>query len=366
MNTNFTKQSIYIKNPKRVNQEINDIINFTVWSLGKSQLCVNLYISGSLARQEPTVRIVDGEERLNSDLDFVIVHKENRENQNVIFDIVWKIKNQYKDYDCSFVVLNEEQLLKVNSLFARDLSLGMRNPLYKSFEEQKLEEVIITEKNYLESVITQMCCYLLNPDLTMSQSENKYFKNSDYHYTKLVMECIRAIHYKNVNVIGYNTLFNATCKSLDEKEIKSCIKARELSDITYMPVVDINELLEETFAVLFKEQNYISLIINELIFSETNDIILFQYAMIIFWKSWSEARYFKDTLVILKKIGFVVPFVNEISEIFEIYLSTKNNLTKEKVILSIRKIRNLYVELLHQQNTKETFFIDRILQNRIK
>ena len=74
---NFTQRSIFIKNRKKINQEINRIIEFVVESFEKSKLYVNLYISGSLARQEPTVKIINKEEKLNSDLDFVLIHKEN-------------------------------------------------------------------------------------------------------------------------------------------------------------------------------------------------------------------------------------------------------------------------------------------------
>ena len=363
---NFTQRSIFIKNPQKINQEINRIIEFAVESFEESKLYVNLYISGSLARQEPTVKIINKEEKLNSDLDFVLIHKENTEKQKEIFDIVEKIKKQYKDYDCSFVLLCQDQLPKVNSLFARDLKLGMKNPIYKSFEEQQKIRVEITEKNYFESLITQMCCYLLNPDFTMSKNENKYFKNSDYHYMKLTMECIRAIHYNAPNVLGYNTLFGLRCKTLNEKENNSCIKARELSNRTYMPDIDINILLDEAFTVLFHEKNYIHLIVNELVSSDTSDIILFQYAMLLFWKGLSEDRYLHDTFYIFKKVEFVEPFIDEINDNFTSYLSDKSTFAKEKVILCIRKIRNLYVELLHRQNTGELLFVDKILKNNIE
>lgn len=133
-----------------------------------------------------------------------------------------------------------------------------------------------------------------------------------------------------------------------------------------MPDIDINILLDEAFTVLFHEKNYIHLIVNELVSSDTSDIILFQYAMLLFWKGLSEDRYLHDTFYIFKKVEFVEPFIDEINDNFTSYLSDKSTFAKEKVILCIRKIRNLYVELLHRQNTGELLFIDKILKNNIE
>lgn len=348
----YTEKSIYIRDTRKINKEIDEIVQYAIKCFQDSESRVNLYLSGSLARQEPTVRIVQGEEKLNSDLDFVIISKENTE---LIMRIIEHIKDKFINYDCSFVVMNEEQLLTVNSFFARDLIHGMQRPLLKTFNEKELPQIEITKENYLETVITQLCCYILNPDMTENKCHNQYFKQSNYHYLKLIVECIKAINYKNSNVFGYNDLISVDCEILCSEDIKQCVKARELSNIDYLPKAKIDFFIENAFKVLFDDNKYIDKVMYMTQY-EANDIKLFQYATIFFWKSLNDKSYLERMFGVIDSISFVRPFQDEVTNLTQKGVS----LELEEVIIFMRKIRNVYVEHLHYQNTRETIFVDNI------
>lgn len=80
-----------------------------------NELCVALFLSGSLARREPTYKIENNKITLASDLDFVLIYDENINSYKSISEVIKKIKDKFNYYDCSFSLIERGQLMQTTS-----------------------------------------------------------------------------------------------------------------------------------------------------------------------------------------------------------------------------------------------------------
>lgn len=204
---------------------------------------------------------------------------------------------------------------------------------------------------------------MLNTDLTEDKSYNEYFKDYNYHEMKLIMECLRGCCGTKYEVIGYNDivkkeLYSLVSEVMNQQAVECCVKAREFSDHSLLPNINLQKLFEYTCSKLLGCQNLEEKLI-ELLKKEKDEIIRFQYTYILFceayWKRTENSlNLFRDAIL---GLAFCEECHEEIKQKIRDYL--ENNEKFERVVVCMRKIRNYYVVMLHKRNTAENIFTDK-------
>ena len=299
----YWDNSIFLTNKQKekLEREVDYICNEVKNIMLDNGLCVSLYLSGSLARREPTCICVQGEVKISSDFDFVVIYDKVIHSYKSINMVISKIKRKFNSYDCSFATIEIEKLKYTSSFFKRDLMLNSCCPLYRELEINKDSwgECKIEMNNYVESIITQACCYFLNTSLTKDKSNNYFFKDAGYHKVKLILECFRAYAFAcGESIVGYNDLIlsNINFELLENYPrgiVNKCIQARELS--MYEKVSDFNilQLIDITFMKLFSSEEYSKKICEELSHLES-PIIIFQNISILLLLSFYNKYRWED------------------------------------------------------------------------
>lgn len=134
-NNSFFNNSVFINEQmqNKISNELSKLFDYITEIFKENALKVNVYVSGSLARQEPTMRLENQQVVLNSDIDFVIVYQDEEE-RNAIKKLLDQIKNKFSMFQNSFVLITKQQILNSNSFFRRDLLLGFKHPIYTSID----------------------------------------------------------------------------------------------------------------------------------------------------------------------------------------------------------------------------------------
>lgn len=188
----FFTNSIFIeqKIQDKINFQLNVLFEHLINMLEQQQIRANLYLTGSLARKEPSVSKVGDTYNLYSDIDLLIAVD--------IMDLehsFWKKisrKQTWDGYNISFYLNTISQFPQFRSGVGRDLFLCQTEPIY--FKIPTTIEPVTNLNNQeisLELIIHQLASYYLHPYLTRN---TMYARDQvNYHYVKLILELLRGL-----------------------------------------------------------------------------------------------------------------------------------------------------------------------------
>lgn len=245
----FCSNSVYLSQSQRdrIDAQVFDVVDMIRDACHQRRVAVNVYLSGSLARQEPAIRCLGaGHDRLVSDFDFVVITPENEITDPWLLDLQnWlMVARPSLSTSVFFVPLNYVDSLQ--SGVARDLARSQSSYIYRSLDVPRVVTPEQSSGELLELLVHQAGGYLLYPDPPDRKSGLYFRTDKHYHRLKMILEAIRAIGIANeVELSGY---FDIARKSrelegvvgLASGDLEQIVRAREL----FGTVVD--ELVHET------------------------------------------------------------------------------------------------------------------------
>lgn len=205
--SDFCKNSIFLSQNEReiVNKVLKTAFDYLVEQFEKRDIQANIYLTGSLARQEPSI-YYDNKTglSLNSDIDLVIVTKQNYLDNEWILHMSSWLKNNYSSLIWSVICLNHWDCNKLKSCMEKDYVLSRKLPIYESFSLPSYIEPIIDIENYFETFINACANYYLHMYWS-GETSNGIYKNVNYQYLKVILESLRfhLYEYKPSGFIVY-------------------------------------------------------------------------------------------------------------------------------------------------------------------
>lgn len=361
----FCQNSVFLNQTQKdqLNNQLNNYFEEISSKFIQSNIPANVYLSGSLARQEPSVIIEFGKQRLFSDIDLVI----SLSYANIVpTKLRWlskfkkSLKSSYPDYDISVSFIDLNKLKHVKSCFGRDILCSAINPIY---EGSPLRELVITSPQrvgFLENLVHQMGIYYLNLAATSLELQ--------YHHIKLILECLRVqLNEIEENLIGFYSVYEKrfspqVAKILSPNMIEELVKARELFGSFPVPNVNITKIIKKSIKNYFKinDNNAENNDILEALYSkqrQSSDLLnSFQLALLTFviglsiqdtsQKKWFQ--FFKEILINMDKQK--ITCVDQLFVLFD-YTWTGSVVFKSKesdlIIEILTKLREDYLRELH-------------------
>ncbi|WP_043266814.1 hypothetical protein [Streptomyces sp. CT34] len=156
---------------------------------------VNLYLSGSLSRQEPSVTLgSDGRYRLHSDVDLVAVTDDELPADHGVFTLQEHLTHRFPDVEVTVLYVAASDLPRVGSLYGRDLWCGLDRPLVRSFDVRRPAPPDIGPRQQLEVLVHQLGACLLF-DTAAGDADHSYLlrESSAVHLLKLALESLRCL-----------------------------------------------------------------------------------------------------------------------------------------------------------------------------
>lgn len=361
----YAEKSIFLS--KKQKNEVNNMLVNTFNRVGdylSGYKCeANLYLSGSLARKEPCIKTIKNRVELTSDIDYVIVCKHMEDDAKFVH-ITREVNKLCPDFQNSFVVIDEDKIQRIQSFFSRDLSLTFEKPLYKSFDLATIPSYRVDSLNCIESITTQLACYILHPDFTYDKTGSSFFRKSEYHWIKSILESVRLLFIER-DVIAYNDVIHYDLISeinhiISKDDLLEIIRSRELTEKCEIGKESIYQFVYDIFVYFFGKSTEKQLC-NLMILKIVDQYTCFQYAVLslFFYLHRKNRIWLKAFADIIGEIQFAPKTLTDnIKESVMKCLNIFDGNAIEEIIVSFRKVRNIYVELLHYKNTQEDVFSD--------
>ena len=354
---------------KKIDGDVNAICEDIHNCFKGEGLNVALFLSGSLARREPTHQVIQGRTELASDLDFVLVYDERICNYESVCEIVKRIDKKYEKYECSFVILETKKLKNTNSFFKRDLSLDNYGGIFDDIgiDKSLWGECKLSNHNAFEAIVTQACCYLLNPDLSKDKSENKFFKSANYHKVKLICECFRGYLFSLCDgIVGYNEALK-NIHNIPETyrpAVEKALKARECCDYGLVKDINVLDIVDMSCKKILGDE-YCEHMLSELR-KGLDGIKSFQYTAILLFMLEKGSVTADDLLESIRNGNMKKYYDTKTLETaLEAYKVDKTIDNKENLYVVFRLVRNRFVAYLHGRNTGEEFCTDVVINENI-
>ncbi|SDF91375.1 hypothetical protein SAMN04488542_12046 [Fontibacillus panacisegetis] len=253
---NYFENSLFISQriAKQVNLRLEHnflAIKEEVSSWGNS---FNLYLTGSLSRKEPSIRVINDEAVLNSDIDLVAVVSSScdAEEVNYIHKKLVKLLGE-----SAVITTRADKLPLLQSCFARDLELSLSNPLYECFLIKEAPLQTVQFEHYYETTIHQISCYLFHPSFNMGEKGVYIRSEHTYHTIKLVLESLKLnlFPYKKTVILYKDLLDKTFSDSVQEilplDTIKQFILKREIFNPKDLQEINIGNLIERAICPYF-------------------------------------------------------------------------------------------------------------------
>ena len=221
-------------------------------------IIANVYLSGSLARREPSVIYRNGHYHLNSDIDFIIIlDSEFNNDENWLMNITDYLNRKYPSYKDSVIIAPKEKMNHFISCIGKDFELGLNNPLYESFPIIKETVTRVTKDDLFDCIVHQFTCYYLNSAF-LEGHKDIFNKDINYSYIKMLLECLRIQLYDTgyEYIRYYNIYSNAESLGkllgVNSHDIIGLLKARELFGKEKIPSIKLFDFLVYTICRLFE------------------------------------------------------------------------------------------------------------------
>lgn len=291
MKNNFFENSVYISDAScaEVNKELHRLFSRIIDEAQATKLEVNLYVSGSLARKEPSIRVLNYQAILNSDIDFVMVYNEQSDVKQ-LQEFKKSVTHMLRKYQNSSVFsISHEHLPNIKACFSNDLKKSLEYPLFESFKINSLPKSIIDLSHYFELMIHQIGGYYFHPTVSLNQDVVYAREDIKYHYIKMIIECLKgniwaenngSVLYKDMLLEENQTKLQPILGSVSVSDI---IKSRELFGIHEPPDMDLTEFIEKVACYYFNVPPNSEYLLDSLskLTNQNNDLIhTFQYVIL--------------------------------------------------------------------------------------
>lgn len=196
---------------------------------------VSLYLSGSLARQEPSVCWDDsGRPRLFSDFDFILAAPASALADPRVLRFENVLKTEYPQFNSSVFLVESNTLHLIKAGVGRDLGLSYQNPVYSNHLPIDLTPHQMSEEERFDLIVYQLASYYLHPQRIDHEQGGLFFRSDyQYHYLKMILESLRSQFPASEGVNTYKDMFEKRHESrlsaiMSPEHIESFLKAREL------------------------------------------------------------------------------------------------------------------------------------------
>lgn len=198
---------------------------------------VNLYITGSLSRQEPSVSVRDGRYSLLSDIDLIAVIKGGDSAGHPIRHLESQMNQIAPDVSTSLFSIRSTDLPSVTSMLGRDLWYTIQRPIVQTYGADTFPPPYIGQREKYEAFIHQLGSYLLYPEDSRSAENGLHFRTfRTVHEIKLILEGLRCLlEVSPDGLLRYREVYenresDLVAAVLDPSDVWELFKRRELFD----------------------------------------------------------------------------------------------------------------------------------------
>lgn len=229
----YFSNSIYLTSEEKskLNSDLQIFFKYVKELFSKLESSSNLYLTGSLARKEPSCKIVDNKITLNSDIDFIVIVKKTYD-PSILDSIIKNLKSVFSQYKSSFMLIYDDNIHLFKSLIGLDFYLYKDNPVYEGFSLPEMSSPNIVIDDYLEVVSYQFFSYYLSLDYCGNESLTALQRGSSYLKLKIILELLRFQSNKPLNCLHtFKNVYNNKLDKIgiDADVIEKVIHAREYS-----------------------------------------------------------------------------------------------------------------------------------------
>lgn len=306
----------------------------------------NLYVGGSLARGEPSVRYDKGVQGLKSDVDMIVVAPEKPEFD--LSDLEKILQKRFPPFHDTLCFLNSAAIPKLSFALARDCFEGMQYPLHQSYLLTAPTLSPLNYKNILSIVVYQLAGVLFaasNPGGVKVGNLTFWHRNPDYQELKMLLEILRmaAIHFFGALNPTYQSVYlhrhHSQMQSiLSEEMIEKHLSYRELwAENRNLPLKFlIPEVLTKTLKMITNTSSTLKMIENlvEKIYPDSDLLDVFAASAIIAYI----ANASQDNLS--EKYGQIAA-----EKLSLLIGSSVKNYSRTKILQELEAMRALYAQL---------------------
>ncbi|MFE9606854.1 hypothetical protein [Streptomyces hokutonensis] len=256
---------------------------------------VNLYLSGSLSRQEPSVLMdSNGQFRLHSDVDLVAVTSGELPASHPALQLTSHLTSRFPEVDVTVLFVEEQDLHQVGSFYGRDLWIGLGHPIAQTFEIVIPRPPSIGTRQKLEVLVHQLGACLLYRELNESGERGYLIRESlSTHFVKLALESLRCllpsppygpIRYSDTYVNRNHTSIRSVMKGSD---VGRLVMHREYHTSHVEFGIDVYQCVIESLVMLLGTEerpgSQIGLVsrIEEIASRKTDLMNLFQFGLVL-------------------------------------------------------------------------------------
>ncbi|MFE9606858.1 hypothetical protein [Streptomyces hokutonensis] len=196
----------------------------------------NIYISGSLARGEPTVcRLSSNGYRLVSDIDLLAVVKEGSTHEHPITGLESHLRRTCPGLKPTVYVVPCSGIGALRSFFARDLSVAFDRPLAETYPLAAPAVPYVGQEEQFEVLIHHLSAWLLGPAAEGARDDDHVGEpwcDRDLIEIKLLADCLWILQdVPTVGTVRYGDAYrrcDSLCTQLDRQEIELIVHAHEV------------------------------------------------------------------------------------------------------------------------------------------
>ena len=350
-----------------LNAKIEEYFQCLCNELEAHDIKANIYLTGSLARKEPSVGINEkGEVYLASDIDFVFGVEKDFRRDEWLLNITKYLNLKYPDFISSVVLTRNNDIGRIRSRVGRDLRRTINRPICQNLPIPIVSNIEIGIQDYIHNIINQMACYFLHPSYLGGESHSILYKDIKGHYVKLILESLSGILYESRKepLPGfYEIYYYRHCKYFDQiilpKQIEQLLQVRSLKNAKQIPSLDIYHILVNTFERILGERYGVAGDLVELVKVKANDekglYNTFQVSMICLF----EYMHIQDTDERERWLELLFDSLFTIEKSEKINLHIKNLKLKDcrnpfevlpLIISDMRVVRNYYIRSQYIKN----------------
>ncbi|WP_159029175.1 hypothetical protein [Streptomyces viridochromogenes] len=218
---------------------------------------VNLYITGSLSRKEPSVSYQNGQYSLLSDVDLIAVIKDGDSAGHPIRYLEDHMNQIMPEVSTSLFSIRSTDLPTVTSLLGRDLWYALRQPIVQAYAVDTFPPPCVGQREKYEAFIHQLGSYLLYPENARPTGSALHFRSSRaVHEIKLTLEGLRClIEASSGELLRYRDVYenresHLVTAVLSPTEVYELFRRRELFDGSPSNS-SIKTVMQRMVAVLF-------------------------------------------------------------------------------------------------------------------
>ncbi|MCG8499911.1 MAG: hypothetical protein MJB12_05820 [Firmicutes bacterium] len=252
MKVDYCKNSVYLseENIEVINYNLNHHFTRVTRLFEEKNIHANVYLTGSLARSEPAISIIQDEVNLFSDIDFIIAIERDSIHRDWVMGLASRLNEMYPEYKNSVIIVSADNISNFRSCIGNDLLLSLKEPLYERLKIQERSSWIIEREDLFESIVHQFSGYYLNTSNIENGKEDLLGKDKNYSYIKMLLECLRMqLYSEGVVSKGYYNVHaerqdEVISKIVEPSVVEKLVKAREIFGSYEYPSINMYDFLK--------------------------------------------------------------------------------------------------------------------------